>query len=361
MPRLRGVYYRRILWLLVIGAVHAYLIWSGDILFLYAECGLILYLFRNEDAEDPHHRGLTLMLLIVPLVLGFGAAIDGMKAVTARVDAQIKAGETPSRFDRRIHDIWTDNLQKEFKPNPEQKAKDWNEEMAAYRGGYLGIVKHRAFDLLMEQTVGFLLGGFFFAGARMLLGMGLMKLGVFSAERSRSFYLWMAALGYGIGLPLMVFDAVQLIRHEFKSEYMLQGGIFYNAFGSLIVALGHVGLIMLIVQSGRPDLADKPAGGRGPDGPVELPDPLDRLHDALLRLWLRPLRPDQPHRPGRDRARHLATSALAQPHLAGALPLRPRGVGLAVADLLEAAADETARDGAGVSRELSSEPGNVSS
>ena len=49
--------------------------------------------------------------------------------------------------------------------------------MAAYRGGYLGIVKHRAFDVLMGQTVGFLLGGFFFAGARMLLGMGLMKLG----------------------------------------------------------------------------------------------------------------------------------------------------------------------------------------
>ena len=80
--------------------------------------------------------------------------------------------------------------------------------------------------------------------------MGLMKLGVFSAERSRSFYAWMAILGYGIGLPLMVFDASGLIRHEFKLDYMLHGGIFYNAFGSLVVALGHVGLIMLIVQSG---------------------------------------------------------------------------------------------------------------
>ena len=48
----------------------------------------------------------------------------------------------------------------------------------------------------------------------------------------------------------MVFDAVQLISHEFKSEYFLRGGVFYNAFGSLVVALGHVGLIMLIVQSG---------------------------------------------------------------------------------------------------------------
>ena len=190
------------------------------------------------------------MLLIVPLVFGFGAAIQGMKTVTARVDAQIVAGETPSKLDKRIHDLWTDNLQEEFKPNPEQKRKDWNKEMAAYRGGYLGIVKHRASDVLMVQTVGFLLGGFLFAGSRMLLGMGLMKLGVFAAERSRSFYAWMAALGYGIGLPLMILDATEMIRHEFNDDYMMQGGIFYNAFGSLVVALGHVGLIMLIVQSG---------------------------------------------------------------------------------------------------------------
>ena len=247
---LRGVYYRRILWLLVIGAIHAYLIWDGDILFLYAECGLILYLFRNKTPKTLIITGVALMLVIVPLVLGFGAAIDGMKAVTARVDAQVKAGETPGRFDRRIRNIWVNHVQEELKPNPEQKAKHWNESMEVHRGGYSGIVKHRAWDLLIGQTIGFVLGGFFFAGARMLLGMGLMKIGVFSAQRSRSFYAWMAALGYGIGLPLMVYDALALIRNEFKSDYMLHGGIFYNAFGSLVVALGHVGLIVLIVQSG---------------------------------------------------------------------------------------------------------------
>jgi uncharacterized protein len=80
--------------------------------------------------------------------------------------------------------------------------------------------------------------------------MGLMKLGVFSASRSRRFYATMVALGYGIGLPLMVFDALQLIDHRFSTQYELHGGMLYNAFGSLIVALGHVGLVMLIIQSG---------------------------------------------------------------------------------------------------------------
>ena len=58
----RGVYYRRVLWLLVIGLIHAYLIWSGDILVLYAECGLLLYLFRNWTPEDPDHLGVSAML-----------------------------------------------------------------------------------------------------------------------------------------------------------------------------------------------------------------------------------------------------------------------------------------------------------
>ncbi len=60
----------------------------------------------------------------------------------------------------------------------------------------------------------------------------------------------MVGIGYGIGLPLMVFDAIEMIRHGFSHEYLMHGGVFYNTYGSLVVALGHVGLLMLIVQAG---------------------------------------------------------------------------------------------------------------
>jgi uncharacterized protein len=211
-----GVYYRRIFWLLVIGAIHAYLIWPGDILVLYGECGLILYRFRNKTPRTLITLGVTFMLIIIPLVVGVGTSIDAAKSISDRVDAQVAAGEMPTGFDRKVRDLWRGSLEKEFRPNEDQRLKNWNEEMEDSRSGYLALVKHRAFDLLMQQTLGFVLGGFFFAGARMLLGMGLMKTGVFSAQRSRKFYIWMMALGYGIGLPLMVFDALELIRHVFK-------------------------------------------------------------------------------------------------------------------------------------------------
>jgi uncharacterized protein len=248
--KIRVVYYRRVLWLLAIGLVHSYFIWSGDILVLYAETGLLLYFFRNLRPRTLIILGVVLSLLLVPLLVGFSSAIDYLKAATARVDAQTKAGEKPASLDQRLHDIWVNNLQAKFTPNPERETKDWDEELALHRGSYWGIVKKRVVSEIYGQTIGFLLGGFLLSGSRMLLGMGLMKLGVFSAQRSRRFYWWMVALGYGLGLPLMVFDAVQLIGHRFSFEYQLHGGVLYNLFGSIVVALGHVGLLMLIVQSG---------------------------------------------------------------------------------------------------------------
>jgi uncharacterized protein len=251
--RIRGIYYRRVLWLLVIGLIHSYLIWWGDILVLYAECGLFLYFFRNLRPWMLVSLGLLALLTLVPLVLGVAASIDYMRAASARYEAQGHAGEKHRGVDHMLHDFWTENLRDEILPGAEKKAKDWDKEMAVYRGSYLGIVKHRAPELVKAQIFGFLIGGGFFAMSRMLVGMGLMKLGVFSAQRSRRFYLWMVGLGYGIGLPLMVFDALELIQHKFTVDYMIHGAILYNLFGSLVVALGHVGVLMLIVQSGAID------------------------------------------------------------------------------------------------------------
>jgi len=190
------------------------------------------------------------MLLLVPIVLGFGAGVSYLKAASARVEAQTKAGEKPTRLDQQLHEVWTKHVRDEIVPSEEKRREEWDKAMAAYRGGYFGIIKKKAFELFMEHTVAFLIGGFLVAASRMLIGMGLMKLGVFSAQRSLRFYWWMLSLGYGIGIPLMIFDAIALIKYDFSTMYMLRGSMFYNVYGSMIVALGHVGLLMLIVQKG---------------------------------------------------------------------------------------------------------------
>jgi uncharacterized protein len=173
------------------------------------------------------------------------------KAVATTGQAQKGAGQKAEQRDVQLARAWNNGFSKWFAPTPAQELKEWNEEMKAYRGDYRGIVRFRRGTLMYIQTIGFFLFGMgFMATGRMLIGMGLMKLGVFSAVRSRHFYGWMVAIGYGIGMPLMVFDALELIRHQFSHDYEFHGGMFYNAFGSVIVALGHVGLLMLVVQSG---------------------------------------------------------------------------------------------------------------
>lgn len=61
-----GIFYRRILILLILGLCHSFLIWDGDILFFYAVLGLILPLFRN--LSNKKLLWLTGILLLSPLL-----------------------------------------------------------------------------------------------------------------------------------------------------------------------------------------------------------------------------------------------------------------------------------------------------
>ena len=46
-----AIHYRRMLWLMLLGLTHAYLIWWGDILLFYATLALILYPLRKLSAR----------------------------------------------------------------------------------------------------------------------------------------------------------------------------------------------------------------------------------------------------------------------------------------------------------------------
>ena len=160
---IRGVYFRRVLWLLVIGLVHAYLIWYGDILVLYAECGLILYFFRNLRPRALFILGTAALLYFVPILLTVTACVDSTKAyfqeAGTRVEARQRAGQLPEAGDRLAQMVWAGWMREQFREAPEKDLKSWNEQLKVHRGGYWGIVKDRAGGLLAEHTIGFLLAG----------------------------------------------------------------------------------------------------------------------------------------------------------------------------------------------------------
>jgi len=77
------LYRRRLLVLLVIGAIHLFLLWSGDILFTYALTGFILLAFRRKNEKQIKRWiiGLFIATLVLQglfgFVQGFGEAMAG--------------------------------------------------------------------------------------------------------------------------------------------------------------------------------------------------------------------------------------------------------------------------------------------
>ncbi len=240
-----GLYYRRMMWLLLIGAAHAYLLWFGDILFFYAVCGLILFPLRRRSPR------LLIILGIVLLIIGMGIQIGGgmffgfAREQATAADAAIAAGETPDELQSKMKETW-EEINKQWDPPPEKLATD----LAAHRGSYGETLANRVPMVVMMQLQALPFMFFWRIAGMMLLGMALMKLGVFAAQRSKRFYLSWAIFGYALGLSLIFVGIQQNMAHEFDFVFAWQSGNTFNYIGSLLVALGHISVVMLICQSG---------------------------------------------------------------------------------------------------------------
>ncbi len=131
-----------------------------------------------------------------------------------------------------------------WQPTPDEVAK----ETAVYRDGYLGIVAHRAPTALIIHTVYFLVFFLWRSGGMMVLGQALMKWRVLTGERSSGFYMALALAGYLVGLPLVWIGMQRLEAVQFAVPQRFTLDL-YNYFGSVAVALGHVGLVLWLFRT----------------------------------------------------------------------------------------------------------------
>src|SRR4030095_10423044 len=87
------------------------------------------------------------------------------------------------------------------------------------------------------------------AGGLMLVGMALYKWGVFDAKRSSAFYGRLAMLGLATGIPVILYGIHRNQASNWDVRYSFFFGGQYNYWGSLLVSLGYVGLVMLACRS----------------------------------------------------------------------------------------------------------------
>jgi uncharacterized protein len=242
---LAAIYYRRIFWLFVIGMIHAYLIWYGDILVNYAVCGALLFPLRRLSPRWLIPLGVLVLLIAVPILLGIGCLLGWVRDQAAAADAAEAAGRMPNEIQRALQDAWVE-VEGTLNPSAERLA----EEVAQHREGYLEGFGRRAVDSLGAQVFANATLFFWRSLGLMLIGAGLMKLGVFTSARSYGYYAGMIAVGYGIGLPLSALSVWWSLASDFDIVHAFTTAVHTDYIGGVFVALGHVGVVMTVCKAG---------------------------------------------------------------------------------------------------------------
>lgn len=241
--RFAAVYYRRIGFLALFGLLHAYGLWYGDILFSYAVCGLLLYPLRRLRARWLAAIGIAMIVIGVGLSAGAGAGMTYMESQQQRAAAVAALPEATEAQKREAEGL-TEAVKNM------NNVGDSRAQVAQMRGSLPEVLKTNAIHAFMMQAMMLPLMVFWRCMGLMLLGMALVKRGMLSGLASKRAYVWMVGIGYGVGLPLTHWAAVDAMATDFRMSRLLLVGWVVAAPASIMMALGHVGVVMLVVKSG---------------------------------------------------------------------------------------------------------------
>ena len=218
-----GLWFRRMGWLLVIGLVHAYLIWNGDILVPYALCGLlVLWWVRNWTPRALLIGGLAMLTI--------GALLNAGQALT---------WDTMSEADRAEQLAF-------MSPTPAQA----QQQLADMHGSYLEVVAGRAPMVALGQSIYF---GIFFlwrCGGMMLVGMALFKSGFLTGARAPALYARTAAVCLAIGVALSSYGFIALESVAFAMPARAVADS-WNYVGAIFTSVGYASLLLYAITTGR--------------------------------------------------------------------------------------------------------------
>lgn len=216
-----GVHYRRTFWLLIIGLIHAHIIWSGDILVAYALCALFAYFFRKWRPKTLMIIGTVLISVHTLLYVFIGTTISYWPPESM---AEVQSAWVPGKTE--IQD-----------------------EIAALTGTWPEQVAHNSNSAFFMETFLFLFIFLWRAGGLMLVGMAFYKWGILTAKRDRRFYTKGLISGMIIGLPIIIYGIYQNFKLDWPMEYSMYFGSQFNYWGSLFVSFAYICGIMLIAKS----------------------------------------------------------------------------------------------------------------
>jgi uncharacterized protein len=216
----RGLWFRRMFWLLVIGLVHAYLIWDGDILVPYALCGiLVLWWARRLPAWALLTASLVFLGVGAFLTVGHGLSWAAMPEAQRASEAALWM---PTRAQAQA-------------------------QVATLLGSYTDVVAHRAPVVMLAETVYFAAFFLWRCGGMMLLGMALFKWGFLDGRRTDRTYAIAAIICLLVGWSLAAYGIVALERvgYAFPDRTIAD---LWNYAGASFASVGYAAALLLVVR-----------------------------------------------------------------------------------------------------------------
>jgi len=241
-----ALHYRRTFWLLIFGVADAYLLlWSGDILMVYAVGGALLYFVREVAARRLFIAAGVLLAGICMFNYASGAGIEFVRDAAVRVEAAELEGKTASDEDLELALVWWE-FEADFAGTPETVAAELDARRASYASAFSW--NWRAVNELLSFAAPlYLLPD---ALVMMLFGMALFKIGVLDGSRSRQYYQRMLWGGFGVGLALNLYEALRAAGTSY--DVLSTFGYFQPTYhlGRFGIALGYIGVVMLVCNYG---------------------------------------------------------------------------------------------------------------
>lgn len=217
------VFKRRLGWLLVIGLLHAYLLWAGDIVSVYALMGFLLLLFRRKP--DPSLLKWAAVLTAIPVVT--------YALLTLAFNAFVSP-ETIAGFEAQQAAQWNTTVET-------VRQSSWLELITGFN---LQYVAGRYAGLIVQMRLPKILAMF-------LLGLYACRLGVAHDPAAHRSLLRRVLL---IGLPLGLIANVAMAalagnEGPFPPTFTAIAGVAAYAFGVPALALGLAALVGTLWQA----------------------------------------------------------------------------------------------------------------
>jgi uncharacterized protein len=226
-----STHYRRMVVLALFGLAHFYLVWFGDILFLYAAIGMIAYAFVRKPPK-------SLLGWTAALFLLNAAMMTGASAYFRSADAEAHASDaTPAEIRE-----W--NLAVAWGRQGEVKTA---RDIAIHRGSVVDRANHMLTERTFEP-----LGGLIFFGpetlALMLLGMAALKSGFLTGQWSDRRYRSIAAWTLSIGAVASAAIAFATWKSNFYLPLVFFNLVVAQLPFRVMMALGYAALVILLFR-----------------------------------------------------------------------------------------------------------------